>query len=307
MNNFNSINNNLINTNNNIAPKKADIVQNNSNNQTNQQQNILQDNALIHQQTTNQIFAQNFQLNKMDNETILKYLQSLLNLPTSIEQFVNQQKNIKNNKQILKILTENLINTKELAELLNKNSAQAIEKILQTISTTLRSGVSDIEQLKEIMSILVSIQSSTNLSSNALKELILLYIPLNMPVFDKQAEFQDLQKANSEKIKSSALSIMLSTKNFSNILCCINLQYNDILLDIAATETFPFDRFINILQELSKKTNTNVFVEKTTIKQEFNFQEQNIKIFSQGSIPGEVLIMSHIIIKTIFKIDNDFE
>lgn len=308
MNNFNPINNNIFNPAQNInASNKAGMVQNS-------QQNLPQGNEILNQNlpTTPQIFQKtpfiyDLTFEKMNNETVLKYLQNLLKLPESIEKFVAQIADNKAvNEKVVKILVENLISTKELGEFLNKNSQEAVQKILQTISTSLKSGISDVTQLKEVMAILGSIQSSTQ-SSNALKELMLLYIPLSIPVFDKEFEFGEITSEQEEKIKSSNLSIMYSTNNFSNMLCCLNYDDYGLFVDIYSCDEFPREKFSKIIQVFSKEVNLNAQIEYKNIKvNNKNENAQNLKVISQGYIAPDVLILSHFISKTIFKIDNDF-
>ena len=155
----------------------------------------------------------NYEQAKMDSETLLKYLQSTLKMPDSIEKFVKSK-----DAKALKILVENMINTKALGEFLNQNSTSAIETILKTISASMKSGISDVSQLKDILGILTSIQSQTNLNTNMIKELLLLYIPLNPMVFDKQIDFTPASADIEEAINNSTLSIVFETVNFSNIL-----------------------------------------------------------------------------------------
>ena len=190
MENINQINNYIPR---NVSTQKANLVQN-SQQEPNQAQPQLSQNLqanTMQNQQINPSLMYDFQMAKMDNETVLKYLQNLLKLPNSIDKFINNLNNKNLDSKITSILVENLINTKALGEFLNQNSTQAISKLMQTISESLKSGINDIGQLKEMLSILGSIQNSTNLSSNAIKELLLLYIPLNQPVFNEEINTGD--------------------------------------------------------------------------------------------------------------------
>lgn len=303
MENLNGINFNIQN----IAQQKANIVQNSE--QNTQSQTQFQQNTPLAQQQTQYInpsLMYDFQLAKMDNETVLKYLQNLLKLPNSIEKFVNMLNNKNIDPKIASILVENMISVKVLSEFLNKNSTEAISKLMQTISTSLKSGVSDVSQLKEILSILGAIQSSTNLNSATVKELLLLYIPLNQPVFDKEIESGNLSEEENKKIKNSKLSILFETINFSNILCTINEEENNIFIDIFTTKDFPNNHFTAIINALAKEININPLIEFRNIKENISSEKQNFKIVSDEYISSNILMLSHFIIKAIFKIDNDF-
>ena len=303
---FNPINN--INIQNNISSQKAGLVQGSQDGLASSGQNITQQpQTPMPQQTINPSLMYDFQMAKMDNQTVVKYLQNLLNLPNSIDKFVEQLNSKNMDPRIAKILVENLISTKALGEFLNQNSTQAISKLLQTISTSLKSGVNDVSQLKEVLAILTTIQSSTNLNTNSLKELLLLYIPLNHQVFDKDVDLGNIEDEEKEKIKISKLSILFETINFSNILCCINSENNDVLVEFYLANEFPTDKIKNIIQTLSKEININPYIEfkkrKTT---ENNTSNQNFKILSDGFISSDLLILSHLIIKSVFKIDESF-
>ena len=303
---FNPINN--INIQNNLSSQKAGLVQGSQDGSASSGQNITQQpQTPMPQQTINPSLMYDFQMAKMDNQTVVKYLQNLLNLPNSIDKFVEQLNSKNIDPKNAKILVENLISTKALGEFLNQNSTQAISKLLQTISTSLKSGVNDVSQLKEVLAILTTIQSSTNLNTNSLKELLLLYIPLNHQVFDKDIDLENLEEDEKQKIKTSKLSILFETINFSNILCCLNSENNDVLVEFYLANEFPTDKIKNIIQTLSKEININPYIEfkkrKTT---ENNTSNQNFKILSDGFISSDLLILSHLIIKSVFKIDESF-
>ena len=302
---FNSINNFNINT---IAQQKAGLVQNSQNQNQNQApQPQIKQQAQTQTQYINPSLMYDFQSAKMDNETILKYLQNLLKLPNSIEKFVNQLSSKNIDAKLASVLVENMISIKALNEFLNQNSSEAISKLMQTISLTLKSGSSDISQLKDILSILTTIQTTTSLNTNTIKELLLLYIPLNAPVFDKisQSEIQDEEE--KEAIKNSKLSILFETINFSNLLITINESENNLFIDFYAPETFPKDDFIRITNALSKEANI-VSIVDFKIKQpsKTKNETQNFKVTSDNFISSNALILSHLIIKTILKIDSDF-
>lgn len=302
---FNSVNNFIIQPN---SAQKAGLVQGLQNQQTAQPQaQNLPLPQSINQTAVNPSLMYDFQLAKMDNETILKYLQNLMKLPNSIDKFVNQMSEKVANPKLALILAENMISVKMLSEFLNQNSADAISKLMQTISQTLKSGASDVSQLKEILSILNAIQSSTNINSNTLKELLLLYIPLNVPVFDKNVVSAIDDEEEKEAIKNSKLSILFETINFSNLLVSINEVENNFFLDVFVCSKFLKEEFIRIVQALSKEANISSIIDFKN-KQDIETRNiiQNFKILSDGFISPNALILAHIAIKAIFKIDSNY-
>lgn len=302
---FNSVNNFIIQPN---SAQKAGLVLGSINQQTAQPQaQNLPLPQSINQAAVNPSLMYDFQLAKMDNETILKYLQNLMKLPNSIDKFVNQMSEKVVNPKLTLILAENMISVKMLSEFLNQNSADAISKLMQTISQTLKSGASDVSQLKEILSILNAIQSSTNINSNTLKELLLLYIPLNVPVFDKNVASAIDDEEEKEAIKNSKLSILFETINFSNLLVSINEVENNFFLDVFVCSKFLKEEFIRIVQALSKEANISSIIDFKN-KQDVETRNiiQNFKILSDGFISPNALILAHIVIKAIFKIDSNY-
>jgi len=299
---FNSINFNT----NNITNQKAGLVQNNS--QNIQQQNQAQNPTPRPAQTQhiNPSLMYDFQVAKMDNETVLKYLQNLMKLPNSIDKFVNQL-NAKNvDSKLASILAENMISIKALSQFLNQNSSEAISKLMQTISLTLKSGSNDVSQLKEILSILSAIQNSSNLNTNTLKELLLLYIPLNAPIYDKKIDGKIQNEEEIKAVKNSKLSILFETIHFSNLLITINEAENTLFVEIFTFDDFPKNEFLKIVEALSKEAKIAPIIDfKNKQKTNSKYKEQNFKILSDGFIPPDALILAHLIIKSIFKIDEN--
>ena len=307
MTNFNPINNNF-NIQQNLTSQKANIVQDNQNTQINQfGQNQTQTQFQQQQTIINPNLMINYETVKMTNEQVLKYLLNLLDMPSSIDKFISNLNNPQNQDKSAKLLIENLLNIKALNEFLNQNSTNGINKLLNIIATTLKQGNEDITQLKDMLNILTSIQQSSTINTNTLKELLLLYIPLNIPIFNKENEFEKLNEEEFKKAKSSTLSIMLETINFSNTLCTINSNNSELFLDIYSTEVFPFEKFNNIIKLLSQNGNINLSTDFKIIKSKAKqTTSQNFKVISMGNIPLNVLLLAHMTIKTIFKLDSDF-
>ncbi len=250
--------------------------------------------------------TQIFEIPKMETLTVLKYLQNLLNLPNTIDKFIAETKNP--NSKLIKLLVENLIGTKELSEFLNKNSKEAILKVLDTITTSLKSGMKEVGDLKEVLKILNVIQNvSKDLSANTIRELLLLYIPLEVPVFEKKVDFTNLSEEQKQGIKEADLSILFETNNFSNILITLTDCTKGILIDIFSNNSFPKEKFETILKTLSKEANINILTEFKEIKtDEKPSKNQNFSIISNDYVSTNTLLMAHIVIKAVLKIDNDF-
>lgn len=316
MNNFNL---NNINLSSQIATQKANMVKALDNNNTNNPQPNIQYQTQNNNHLSSIILNNNFTMPPMENEVILKYLQNLLNLPNSIDKFISNP-----NDKLTKVIIENLINVKSLNRFLNENSKEAILKVIDTISQSIKSGISDVSDLKNVLNILNIIQANSNdLSSNTIKELLLLYIPLSLPIFEKKAEFSNLTKEEEEKTKESSLSILFETINFSNILISMEESEIGVFIYIYSTDLFPKERFEKITKSFLNKTNINVLFEfhqrKESVSQserqpssgclatvDRNQKTQNFSIISNDYLKPESLILAHIMITTVLKLDNDF-
>ncbi|MBQ8475897.1 hypothetical protein IJ531_02430 [bacterium] len=303
--------------------KMQDAAQNTQNNS--QLQNLNASNSNLIQNLSTNIFVKstaNF-LNpadaletqqmqdvlKMNNEVVQKYLQSLLDMPESLDKFLKSAntKDI-NSKgyEFLKLFVQNMLNNKELSHLLNQNSKEAIQKLLNVITQSMKQGGADTVQLKEILAVLNTIHSASSLNTNTLRELFLLYIPIDYQVFRDESDFSKITNDNEEAIKESVLSILFETYNFSNILVTLSEDKGSIFLEMRSGGDFPFEKFKKVTQTVAREIGVNVFCDFIKIKETGSKgQKQNFKVISNDYVPISALNVSHIVIKTIFKLDYD--
>ena len=244
---------------------------------------------------------------KMENEVVQKYLQNLLNMPKTFDKFVQEALNGNESYQFLKIFLQNMLNTKELALLLNQNSKDAMQKMMNVISESLKSTGANMEQMRDILSVLSAIHTSTStLDSNALKELFLLYIPINCQIYKEDGDFSKVIEENGGIISQNALTILFQTKSFSNILIALNEDNNVILVELHANEDFPYTKFKTIITEISKQLSVNCICDYVHMKSvEDESKKQNFKIISNEFISLNILLIAYALIKTVFRIDDD--
>lgn len=278
-------------------------------------QNFIQDSAanLVNQQKNPKLVADfnelhlNLEQTKMNSEDLLKYLQKLMNMPKTIEEALVQvakNNDVKNGS--LQSFLEIILSIKVLGNFLNKNSSQAIQTLMQTIALTTKTSQADTKQLREVLSILSTLQKTTQ-NSDIIKDFLLLYVPLTPQVFNEEVNFTSLNKEEQNAIDNSYLTLMFQTRNLSNILCCINKDDIDTYTTIYAAKSFPYEKFIKFIDVLLAKSSIKTFFEKKDISsaEDKNYDKKNLKVVSKGNIPIELLILSHIITQTIFMIDDD--
>ena len=307
--NFNPALNPSINNANNHANiyRQSFIQQNAINNAQNSLQNLAQENVQNKQaensaETVSKALLYDYNQAKMDSEVLLKYLRNVMKMPENINKLIDTLES-----PILKALIGKNIDVKALVQTLNSNSTDAIERVLKTISESLKAGVHDVSQLKDVLNILSVIQNTT--SSNAVKELLLLYIPVNPPIFDKNVDFKTDSPEEESAINNSDFTLIFETVNFSNISCCINSYDNKLYIQLFCDKNFPFDKFKQVVDIFKREMNLRVELEENIVKREEENKERirNFNILTTGFVSFDVLIMAHLIVKTVFKIDETFE
>ena len=85
-------------------------------------------------------------------------------------------------------------------------------------------------------------------------------------------------------------------------------EEESLFLTIYAGSDFIFDKFEKIIQTLSRESNIKVFIEKNIISKknsEKDIKEQNFKVISNEFVSTNALLISHIVVRTIFKLDFD--
>ncbi len=240
----------------------------------------------------------NYENAKMDNEQFLKFLQMVLKLPNSIDELL---KNITDKNK-------NTVDIKALLNILTAKSSNAKESALQIISDIAKTQNGDISQIREVLSVVLTIANNNQNLDTTLKELILLYIPINFEALNKEVNFE-VSSFEEEKINSSSLSIMFETINFSNILCCIKESGNNIFVDLFVNKNFPINKFTVLAKEYRAKTSIPITFDFNIKENKQNNKKeplQNLKVISSGQISSIVLSLAYYISKTVFKIDSDF-
>ncbi|MBR6298367.1 MAG: hypothetical protein IKR34_03905, partial [Candidatus Gastranaerophilales bacterium] len=83
---------------------------------------------------------------KLESQQILKYLQNSLKMPETIEKFVKEIAKQDISESTIEKFLNSMLDTKVLNEFLNQNSKAAIDKMLQTITNSIKTGGSDVAQ-----------------------------------------------------------------------------------------------------------------------------------------------------------------
>ena len=323
LNNFNNRFQNLF-LNRKISNEKANLVQFNQTNQANQTSQLNQTNQINLFNSQNALTTQgqnqsniqnqeknlnniifNYETSQMSQEETLEYLQKLLDLPDDVEKTL---KELSKDSKNLKTFINNLLSIKVLGQILNQKTTSALEKLIQTISIAYKTTPQKAQQLEHVFKILNSIQSNLSQENNILKEFLLLYIPLSMPIFNKQTSPLKLSENENTAIDNSILSILFETINFSNILFCINEIDNALSIEIFSNDKFPSEKFVFVLKNLSKDNVSNLSFQFNKLrKEDKKYEEQNFRVIAKNIVSSNVLILSALIIKSVFKLDENIK
>lgn len=267
-----------------------------------------------------QTLSPELKMTRMEVEETAKYVKELLNMPKEITQVISQMVSTKTltsaqNMQLLLLLSSGKIDLNALAQLLGDNSKAAMQKLVQTMSQAAKAGISDTQQLKDLINTLGVISAATMDSTSALKNFILLYLPwlplngkgenldFDIDVFDKTG-------AESSDDGLQSITILIETMNFSNVKALLEMtQSGKVEIIINCIENFPREKVLAVLKKESEDLNIQTGLIVETSKKEIpkdTVKKARAEISASSSVSPQLMLMAHAVIKIIFKIDKDF-
>lgn len=277
---------------------------------------VMQNSA---QSTQKQTLSPELKMTPMEVEQTAKYVKELLNMPKDVAQVVSQLSanntvTTAQNMQLLLMLSSGKIDLNALAQLLSDNSKAALQKLVQTMSQAAKMGVSDTQQLKDLINTLGLVSVSTNDTTAALKNFILLYLPwlplnakgesldFDIDVFDKTSSGADDE--------AQSVTILIETMNFSNVKALLEMtQDNKVEIMINCIEDFPREKVLAVLKKESQDLNIQAGLIVETTKKEIpkdTVKKARAEISASSAISPQLMLMAHAVIKIVFKIDKDF-
>lgn len=277
---------------------------------------VMQNSA---QSTQKQTLSPELKMTPMEVEQTAKYVKELLNMPKDVAQVVSQLSanntvTTAQNMQLLLMLSSGKIDLNALAQLLSDNSKAALQKLVQTMSQAAKMGVSDTQQLKDLINTLGLVSVSTNDTTSALKNFILLYLPwlplnakgesldFDIDVFDKTSSGGDDE--------AQSVTILIETMNFSNVKALLEMtQDNKVEIMINCIEDFPREKVLAVLKKESQDLNIQAGLIVETTKKEIpkdTVKKARAEISASSAISPQLMLMAHAVIKIVFKIDKDF-
>ena len=277
---------------------------------------VMQNSA---QTTQKQTLSPELKMTPMEVEQTAKYVKELLNMPKDVAQVVSQLSanntvTTAQNMQLLLMLSSGKIDLNALAQLLSDNSKAALQKLVQTMSQAAKMGVNDTQQLKDLINTLGLVSVSTNDTTSALKNFILLYLPwlplnakgesldFDIDVFDKTSSGADDE--------AQSVTILIETMNFSNVKALLEMTHdNKVEIMINCIEDFPREKVLAVLKKESQDLNIQAGLIVETTKKEIpkdTVKKARAEISASSAISPQLMLMAHAVIKIVFKIDKDF-
>lgn len=256
------------------------------------------------------ILTYDFKMNNLESANKSLYMKDLMNLPKEMEEvLVMLQNNSKSAGDISKILATN-IDVSTLAELMQKNGKEAMNKIILTMAEASRQGITDTSQLKDAIKYInasVSVASKDN-PSLIVKNFMLLYLPW-LPL--REGVDFDLEIENSSKGdggEETSVTILISTINYGNVkITIIQEAQNSITIIINCCEEFPKQELLKRINSESEShaIHSSVAFEQNSAKPaEIPTRQAKVSLSDMNQVNPYLLLMANALIRNTIELDN---
>jgi len=259
----------------------------------------------------------------MDTSEKSMLLKELLRMPNELKEFLSQ--NAQNNRMMMinvRLAPETFAQKLEISQLMKmlmQNSQEGNQKLMQIIAQTARNG-GDVQQLKQLMSLLNNNIAAANVSNEAnqmLKNLILLYLPF-VPLKENKEDELDFElnffeeegagKAGDEGEASQSVNVMIRTNNYGNVRAYLELRApNDLTTLLYCREDFPRGMLEKLLAEEARGINLKSnFLSETITPQTQSPPDDgsSVKISAQSSVNSYLLLITYSLIRLVVSIDK---
>lgn len=255
----------------------------------------------------------NLKMNNFANFERSLYLKDLMNLPKEMEEIlvVLQNKETTVAKEALKLLNKG-IDVSVLAELIQTNGKEAMNKLILTMANASKQGITDLSEMKDAMKLInasIAVAGQPDNASHILKNFMLLYLPW-LPLqegvdFDLEIEsFDGAEEGEGE----TTVTIMISTKNYGNVRVMLILSKgNNINIIVNCSDNFPKDELLKRLESESKNHSikSEIIFEHQEMKQDKNTERQaKVSMSNSTQINPFLLLMTNAVIRHAIDLDN---
>ena len=277
------------------------------------QQSSIQQSVIQHTANLNNSLLQNLKMNSLAAKQNSLYLKDLMNLPKEIKEILVVLQNANNAaaaKDVSKLLTAN-INLANLAELIQINGKQAVNKLVAAMAEASKQGITDLSQLKEAVKFInasVSVAGQDN-PAQLLKNFMLLYLPW-LPLqegvdFDLEIESSEEQASGSDM----TITVMISTINYGNVKVLLILHgLNSIDIFVNCCDKFPKEELIKHINDESKahsiQSQVSFEQNKATQQEEITSRQAKVNVSTLKEVNPFLLLMVNAVIRNTIELDN---
>lgn len=249
-------------------------------------------------------------MNHLESLDRALYVKDLMNLPKDLGEFLEIiQQQVVQTKDAQAILKN--IKLSQVAELLQQNGKDAVNKLIMTMSNASKQGITDFSQIKDAIKLINASVATAgqNDPAQTLKSLMLLYLPW-LPLQDGVGFELEIEASEDESGESeSSITIMISTKNYGNIKVTLFLEggYSVAIL-VNCSSKFPKEDLLKRIKSESIShsiPSSVVFEEKQMIQNEDAPCQAKINLSNPKDVNPFLLLMANAVIRHTIEIDNE--
>lgn len=256
------------------------------------------------------ILTYDFKMNHLESAEKSLYMKDLMNLPKDMEEMLVVMQNATKSTTLPKLMATN-IDISVLAELMQKNGKEAMNKLILTMAEASKQGITDTSQLKDAIKYInasVSVAGKDN-PNLIVKNFMLLYLPW-LPL--KEGVDFDLEIENTtsgDGGEETSVTILISTINYGNIKVTLILEaQNAITIIVKCQEDFPKQELLKRINGEAKahSVQTSVAFEQNSGKQsEIPTRQAKVSMSSLTEVNPFLLLMTNAVIRYTIELDNE--
>lgn len=256
---------------------------------------------------------QNFKMNPLANLEKSLYIKDLMNLPKEMETMLSMIQNKSLSAKDLSTLLAKNISMNEISQMIQQGSKSAMNKMIFEMANASKQGINDLSQIKETMKLInasVSVAGQEN-QTQTLKTFMLLYLPW-LPLqegVDFELEIESYEGAGGES--ETAITIMISTRNFGNVKITLILAgINSLSIIINCSEKFPKDELLKRIKSENKNYSLNTNFEFEQRKEIFSENQKltpqaKVSMSNVSEVNPFLLLTANSLIKHTIRLDNE--
>lgn len=258
----------------------------------------------------NSILLTNLKMNDFSKFERTLYMKDLMNLPKEMEEIlVIIQNKTAPTKELAELLNKN-VNISTIAELIQQNGKEAMNKLVLVMANASKQGMNDLSQLKDTIKLInASVAAASQDNPNqTLKSFMLLYLPW-LPLregVDFELEIEGSE--GGDDASETSITILISTINFGNVKVTLLLNgINSIDVFVNCSENFPKEDLLKRIKAETKSHSlqSNVtFEQKELVQDENSTRQAKISMSKLTEVNPFLLLMANAVIRHTIDLDT---